>query len=161
MGVFWPIWPISYVWTFQRYWAEKFKLEVTDNDWYNRSCFRLWLLCFISGTLCKYLDNCITSSGKRFLRRWLCHPLKDLEQINQRLNVVEELMGRVEIMALIAQYLRKVPDLERFLGQIKATFQSSALLLLPLIGNKILKQRVSSLFIKHYQCITLFVPFSH
>lgn len=53
-------------------------------------------------------------------------------------------MGRAEIMALIAQYLRKLPDLERFLGQIKATFQSSALLLLPLIGNKILKQRVKA-----------------
>nr|XP_043629130.1 DNA mismatch repair protein MSH7 [Erigeron canadensis] len=98
----------------------------------------------ISGTLYKYLDNCVTSSGKRLLRKWLCQPLKDAEEINQRLNVVEELMGRAEIMALIPQYLRKLPDLERFLGQIKATFQSSALLLLPLIGNKILKQRVKA-----------------
>ncbi|KAI3709518.1 hypothetical protein L2E82_39280 [Cichorium intybus] len=95
-----------------------------------------------SGTLYKYLDNCITSSGKRLLRRWLCHPLKDIEEINRRLNVVEQLMGHPDITSLIAQYLRKLPDLERFLGQIKATFHSSSLLLLPLIGNKILKQRV-------------------
>nr|GEW57718.1 DNA mismatch repair protein MSH7 [Tanacetum cinerariifolium] len=94
-----------------------------------------------SGTLYKYLDKCITLSGKRLLRKWLCHPLKDIEEINQRLNVVEELMEHAEIMQLIAQHLKKLPDLERFLGQIKATCNSTALLLLPLIGSKILKQR--------------------
>ncbi|KAL8239783.1 hypothetical protein R6Q59_016350 [Mikania micrantha] len=97
-----------------------------------------------SGTLYKYLDNCMTLSGKGLLRRWLCHPLKDIEEINHRLNVVEELMGRAEIIALIAQYLKKLPHLERFLGQIKATLKSSAVLLLPLIGSKILKQRVKA-----------------
>lgn len=71
-------------------------------------------------------------------------------------------MGRTEIMALIAQYLRKLPDLERFLGQIKATFQSSALLLLPLIGNKILKQRVSYLLSMHAKILktSVFVNYS-
>lgn len=98
---------------------------------------------FLSGTLYNYLDNCVTSSGKRLLRKWICHPLKDVEEINHRLNVVEELMARSEVMVLAAQYLRKLPDLERFLGRIKSTVQSSALILLPLIGNKILKQRVS------------------
>ncbi|KAK9073780.1 hypothetical protein SSX86_006374 [Deinandra increscens subsp. villosa] len=97
-----------------------------------------------SGTLYKYLDNCVTLSGKGLLRRWLCHPLKDEEEINRRLNVVEELMANVEIMALIAQYLKKLPHLERFFGQIKATLKSSTLLLLPLIGSKILKQRVKA-----------------
>lgn len=66
-----------------------------------------------------------------------------MEEINRRLNVVEELMTRSEVMVLAAQYLRKLPDLERFLGRIKSTVQSSALVLLPLIGGKILKQRVS------------------
>ncbi|XWS26878.1 hypothetical protein CRYUN_Cryun26dG0067900 [Craigia yunnanensis] len=42
-----------------------------------------------SGTLYKYLDNCVTSSGKRLLRSWVCHPLKDVDSINNRLNVVE------------------------------------------------------------------------
>ncbi|KAM7509492.1 hypothetical protein LguiA_019945 [Lonicera macranthoides] len=95
-----------------------------------------------SGTLYKYLDNCVTSSGKRLLRNWICHPLNDVEKINLRLNVVEELMAHSELGLLIAQHLRKLPDLERLLGRIKATIQSSASLLLPLIGNKILKQRV-------------------
>ncbi|KAL4563948.1 hypothetical protein LXL04_027997 [Taraxacum kok-saghyz] len=96
----------------------------------------------VSGTLFKYLDNCLTYSGKRLLRKWLCHPLKDIEAINHRLNVVEELMGHPDTVSVIVLYLRKLPDLERLLGQVKATFHSSALLLLPLIGTKILKQRV-------------------
>ncbi|KAL6221129.1 hypothetical protein ACLB2K_008881 [Fragaria x ananassa] len=29
-----------------------------------------------SGTLYAYLDNCVTASGKRLLRKWICHPLK-------------------------------------------------------------------------------------
>ncbi|XP_028080774.1 DNA mismatch repair protein MSH7 isoform X2 [Camellia sinensis] len=94
------------------------------------------------GTLNNYLNNCLTSSGKRLLKNWICHPLKDVEQINCRLNVVEELMAHSEFMLLIAQYLRKLPDLERLLGRVKASFQSSASLVLPLIGRKVLKQRV-------------------
>ncbi|CAL5427391.1 unnamed protein product [Camellia sinensis] len=82
-------------------------------------------------------------SGKQLLKNWICHPLKDVEQINCRLNVVEELMAHSEFMLLIAQYLRKCPDLERLLGRVKASFQSSASLVLPLIGRKVLKHRVS------------------
>jgi DNA mismatch repair protein MSH6 len=87
----------------------------------------------------------VTSSGKRLLRNWICHPLKDIEGLNNRLNVVEDLMAHSEIMLLFAQYLRKLPDLERLLGRIKASVQSSASLLLPVVGKKVLKQRVSIL----------------
>ncbi|KAF2304882.1 hypothetical protein GH714_039256 [Hevea brasiliensis] len=91
----------------------------------------------------KYLDNCVTSSGKRLLRKWICHPLKCVEGINNRLNVVEDLMANSEIMLVVAQYLRKLPDIERMLGRVKASFQASAsLVVLPLIGKKVLKQRV-------------------
>jgi DNA mismatch repair protein MSH6 len=96
-----------------------------------------------SGTLFKYLDNCVTQSGKRLLRSWICHPLNDVEKVNFRLDVVDELISHSEVLLLIAQSLRKLPDLERFLGRIKSTFQSSASISLPIIGNKILKQRVS------------------
>ncbi|XP_021723674.1 DNA mismatch repair protein MSH7-like [Chenopodium quinoa] len=95
-----------------------------------------------AGTLFKYLDNCITPSGKRLLRSWICHPLKDIDEINNRLNVVEALIMRSEIMLIIAQYLRKIPDLERLLGKVKAMVHSQAILTLPLVGKKTLKQRV-------------------
>ncbi|KAF8393339.1 hypothetical protein HHK36_021581 [Tetracentron sinense] len=96
------------------------------------------------GTLYKYLDSCITASGKRLLRSWICHPLKNVGEINKRLNVVEELITHSEITFLVAQYLRKLPDIERLLGRVKASVGASASLLLPHIGKKILKQRVSA-----------------
>lgn len=87
----------------------------------------------------------MTSSGKRLLRSWICHPLKDVDSINNRLDVVEELMSHSEKMLLIAQYLRKLPDLERLIGRVKASIQSSASLVLPMIGKKVLKQLVTLL----------------
>lgn len=98
------------------------------------------------GTLYKYLDNCVTSSGKRLLRRWICHPLKDAKEINNRLNVVEDLLSHPEIMLVVSQHLRKVPDLERLLGRIRASVQSSAALSLPVFGKKVLKHRVGLLY---------------
>lgn len=95
-----------------------------------------------SGTLFKYLDSCVTSSGKRLLRSWICHPLKDVEGINNRLDVVEYLMKNSEVVMVVAQYLRKLPDLERLLGRVKARVQASSCIVLPLIGKKVLKQQV-------------------
>ncbi|XP_077212403.1 MUTS homolog 7 isoform X2 [Tasmannia lanceolata] len=95
-----------------------------------------------SGTLYKYLDSCVTSSGKRLLRSWICHPLKNVGEINDRLNMVEGLMRHPEITLVITQYLRRLPDLERLLGRVKASVGSSAALLLPFVGEKELKQRV-------------------
>ncbi|KAI3453499.1 hypothetical protein Pfo_010162 [Paulownia fortunei] len=61
------------------------------------------------------------SSVKRLLRNWICHPLQDVEKMNNRLDL---------------------PHLERLLGLVKSSFQSSSVLLLALIGNKLLKQRI-------------------
>ncbi|KAI9128946.1 hypothetical protein K1719_000429 [Acacia pycnantha] len=95
-----------------------------------------------SGTLYKYLDSCVTSSGKRVLRSWICHPLKDVDGINNRLDVVDGLVSHPEIVSHITQHLQKLPDLERLLGRIKNTLQSSGPLLLPIFRRKVLKQRV-------------------
>ncbi|KAG7578547.1 DNA mismatch repair protein MutS-like N-terminal [Arabidopsis thaliana x Arabidopsis arenosa] len=97
-----------------------------------------------SGTLYKYLDNCVSPTGKRLLRNWICHPLKDVVSINKRLDVVEEFTANSEIMQITGQYLHKLPDLERLLGRIKSSVQSSASVLPALLGKKVLKQRVKA-----------------
>lgn len=66
-----------------------------------------------------------------------------MEKINHRLDVVDRLVENSEATLSAAQYLRKLPDLDRLVGRVKASIQSSEALLLPLIGAKILKQRVS------------------
>jgi DNA mismatch repair protein MSH6 len=102
----------------------------------------------VSGTLYKYLDNCVTSSGKRLLRNWICCPLKDAEGINNRLDVVDHLIASPEIVSHIAQHLRKLPDLELLLGRTKSSLKVSSPILLPLLVKKILKQRVGSIAVK-------------
>ncbi|KFK39755.1 hypothetical protein AALP_AA3G283400 [Arabis alpina] len=96
------------------------------------------------GTLYKYLDNCVSPTGKRLLRNWICHPLKDVGSINKRLDVVEEFTANTEIMQITGQHLHKLPDLERLLGRIKSSVQSSASVLPALLGKKVLKQRVKA-----------------
>lgn len=86
----------------------------------------------------------MTSSGKRLLRNWICCPLKDADGINNRLDVVDDLIACPAIVSCIAQHLRKLPDLELLLGRIKSSLQLSGPLLLAFLGKKILKQRVSS-----------------
>lgn len=99
-------------------------------------------LAYAAGTLLKHLDNCVTSSGKRLLRFWMCRPLKDAECISNRLDVVDTLAGNPELVVIIGQNLRKLPDLERLLGRVKSSAHSSCSLLMPLIGKKVLKNLV-------------------
>lgn len=94
------------------------------------------------GTLYKHLDHCITASGKRLLRRWICHPLKDVTDVNHRLNIVDGFIKHSGIISIIVGYLRRLPDLERLLGRVRSTVGSSSTLLLPFVGERVLKQRV-------------------
>ena len=54
------------------------------------------------GTLLKLLSHCVSPSGKRLFRRWLCHPLRRAADINQRLDAVEDLMENTQIQCLIS-----------------------------------------------------------
>uniref|UniRef100_A0A804MYX5 DNA mismatch repair proteins mutS family domain-containing protein n=1 Tax=Zea mays TaxID=4577 RepID=A0A804MYX5_MAIZE len=97
-----------------------------------------------SGTLYKHLNHCVTASGKRMLRRWICHPLKDIDAINKRLDVVEGFIQNCGLGPTTLGYLQKIPDLERLLGQVRSTVGLSSLLQLPFIGEKIIKKRIKT-----------------
>jgi len=96
------------------------------------------------GTLFKYLDNCTTPFGKRLLRRWICHPLRSVGEINYRLDAVEELMAWTGIASSIMERLQRLPDLERFVARVKGSWGSSTNHLAPFVGNKKFKQRVKT-----------------
>ena len=112
-----------------------------------RSKIILLNLYLVAGTLYKHLNHCVTASGKRLLRRWICHPLKDIDAINKRLDVVEGFIQNCGLGPTALGYLRKIPDLERLLGQVRFTVGLSSLLQLPFIGEKILKRWVSGSFL--------------
>ncbi|XP_025817755.1 DNA mismatch repair protein MSH7 [Panicum hallii] len=97
-----------------------------------------------SGTLYKHLNHCVTASGKRLLRRWICHPLKDIDAINKRLDVVEAFIQNCGLGPTTLVYLRKIPDLERLLGQVRSTVGLPSSVKLPFVGERILKKRIKT-----------------
>ena len=70
------------------------------------------------GTLLWVLDRTSTSMGGRQLRRWLNDPLVDVEEINKRLNAVQELKDNIMLRGDIVENLKKVYDIERLAGKM-------------------------------------------
>ncbi|KAG6450824.1 hypothetical protein O3G_MSEX006793 [Manduca sexta] len=59
------------------------------------------------------LDRCRTQQGKRLLAQWLRQPLRDINLINERLDVVELLMNNSQLrLQLHEDHLRRIPDLQ-------------------------------------------------
>ena len=70
------------------------------------------------GTLLWVLDKTSTSMGGRLLRRWLSDPLVDVNEINKRLNAVEELKNDIILRGDVIENLKKVYDIERLAGKM-------------------------------------------
>ena len=70
------------------------------------------------GTLLWVLDKTSTSMGGRLLRRWLSDPLVDVNEINKRLEAVEELKNNIILRGDIIENLKKVYDIERLTGKM-------------------------------------------
>jgi DNA mismatch repair protein MutS len=70
------------------------------------------------GSLLWLLDRTETAMGGRLLRRWLERPLLNLEEINERLDAVEEIKGDYLLRADLRDSLDRVYDLERLAGRI-------------------------------------------
>ncbi|CAG7726423.1 unnamed protein product [Allacma fusca] len=71
-----------------------------------------------AGNLLSKIDFTSTAFGKRLLRHWVCVPLAIPEEINARLDVVEELMGHSDLISTIIPILRSLPDLERLISKV-------------------------------------------
>jgi len=69
-------------------------------------------------TLFRALDETATPMGKRLLRTWMLRPSIDREEIESRLNAVEELTGRTMAREELRRSLRGVLDLERLLSRV-------------------------------------------
>ena len=65
------------------------------------------------GSLIEFLNKCCTSFGKRLMKNWILNPLNDVDLINERLNVVDELIENEELITKIRTNLMKFPDIER------------------------------------------------
>jgi DNA mismatch repair protein MutS len=72
----------------------------------------------LEGSLISVLDQTITPMGGRLLRRWLTHPLKQLDSIQLRLKRVEILFEQRTVRTDIRESLKKIGDLERLVSRI-------------------------------------------
>ncbi|KAI8073459.1 muts domain V-domain-containing protein [Gilbertella persicaria] len=69
------------------------------------------------GTVFKLLANSITPFGKRLFKQWLCHPLRNIHDINQRLDAIEDAMN-LSLHDRVSKPLASLPDLERLISRI-------------------------------------------
>ncbi|XP_048375271.1 DNA mismatch repair protein Msh6 isoform X2 [Sphaerodactylus townsendi] len=72
----------------------------------------------LEGSLLEKLDMCCTPFGRRLLKQWLCAPLCNPAAINDRLDAVEDLLAEAAKMSEIRDFLKRLPDLEKYLGKI-------------------------------------------
>ena len=70
------------------------------------------------GSLLWVLDKTKTAMGSRMLRSWLERPLLSPQQINKRLEAVEELVNATVAREELILLLREVSDLERVMARI-------------------------------------------
>ncbi len=70
------------------------------------------------GTLLSLLDKTSTAMGGRLLRSWVEQPLLSSEEINHRLDAVEELLKNKIAGITLAEELDGVYDLERLLSKV-------------------------------------------
>jgi DNA mismatch repair protein MutS len=68
--------------------------------------------------LIQILDHTVTPMGARLLKKWVVLPLKDVAQIQRRLNTVEALIQNSDLLQDIVHYLKQIHDLERLISKV-------------------------------------------
>lgn len=70
------------------------------------------------GSLIGILDKTSTAMGGRLLKKWISSPLRNIEQINKRLNSVESFLKEKQARKKIIKELDEIGDLERLISRI-------------------------------------------
>ncbi len=98
------------------------RIEQNDYLWMDRFTIRnLELLNSPTengSSLLKVLDTTCTPMGARLLKRWIVFPLKDIQKINERLDVVEHLVLHPDLRNKLLHAMRQCGDMERLVSKI-------------------------------------------
>lgn len=65
------------------------------------------------GSLLWAIDKTQTNMGARLLKSWVCQPLKNVDEINQRQELIEELISKTHTRNELSNLLGKVYDIQR------------------------------------------------
>lgn len=80
-----------------------------------------------SGSFVEYINRCCTGFGKREMKKWILNPLTNIDEINSRLEIVEDFIKNYDLLIRFRNCLSKLPDFEKSCGRIykSATQRSS------------------------------------
>jgi len=70
------------------------------------------------GTLVEVLDETVTPMGGRLLKKWILQPLLDVQQINDRLDAVEEFVKNIFLRKDLRQTISGIYDLQRIISRL-------------------------------------------
>jgi DNA mismatch repair protein MutS len=69
-------------------------------------------------TLIDVMDKTISPMGGRLLKRWISLPLKDIQPVNERLDIVQYFVENIAIKDEIVGLIRQIGDLERLISKV-------------------------------------------
>lgn len=69
-------------------------------------------------SLIDVIDKTWSPMGARLMRRWLSLPLKNIQPINDRLNVVDYYVNNSETKSGIENHIKQIGDLERLISKV-------------------------------------------
>ena len=75
-------------------------------------------MCEDGKSLLSVIDGTLTPMGARMLRRWILFPLKDIGQINNRLDVVEYFFRDTKARDMLKRQLEMIGDVERLISKV-------------------------------------------
>jgi len=98
------------------------RIDREDFLWMDRFTIRNLELVFGNSegnhTLLNVLDNTVSPMGARLLKRWIIFPLKEINKINERLELVEFFIKDAELRNKISQSIKQCGDIERLVSKI-------------------------------------------
>jgi DNA mismatch repair protein MutS len=97
-------------------------------------------------SLIEIIDHTSTPMGARKLKRWLIHPLLDINQLNFRHNTIEEILNTQNLLLNLGSELKSFSDLERIMAKVvtyKITPSELIQLKLSLLKIKPIKNLIS------------------
>lgn len=95
--------------------------------------------------LIKILDHTISPMGGRLLKKWTVLPLKSVEDVNARLEVVDFFTQNTALLEELGDAIRQMGDLERLISKVplakinprEVVYLSKALLAIPEVASRL------------------------
>jgi DNA mismatch repair protein MutS len=69
-------------------------------------------------TLIDVIDRTISPMGGRLLKRWISLPLKDIQPVNDRLDIVQYFVENPSFLNEVTELVRQIGDMERLISKV-------------------------------------------